>query len=319
MDLNLVRVFVAIYETRSLTVAGERLHVTQSAVSQSLGRLRQQLDDALFERSGREMRPTPVADAVFAGFREAMASIDRTLDEVHGFDAAVSDRRFRIALSELGEIGWMSELFAAVHRRAPKVRIEVVPLDVQQLPDWLARGTVDVAITPADLPNEFERTVVKRQGYVVAMSSAHPLATAPLTAAEYLAASHVEVTSDSGTQLLRAAAARAGLAVDPILRVQHFATLPQLLEGTTDLIATIPDAIASGWASSLSLTIRDLPFDMAPVELCLYQRRTSHHTSALAWFYDTVARAIEGTEGEFSSIQARSAAAASNALRRATR
>lgn len=316
MDLNLVRVFVAIYETRSLTLAGERLHVTQSAVSQSLGRLRQQLDDALFERSGREMRPTPVADAVFAGFREAMTSIDRTLDEVHGFDAAVSDRAFRIALSELGEIGWMSDLFAAVHRRAPGVRVEVVALDVDQLPDWLARGTVDLAITPADLPGAFERTIIKRQAYVVVMPAAHPLADRQLTMSRYSAASRVEVVSDSGIPLLEAAARRAGLSAEPVLRVQHFATLPQLLAGNPELIATIPEAIANGWATGLPLVIRELPFDMPPVELRLYQRRTTHHMSALSWFFATVAEAIAGSEGEFSSIQARSAAAASQALGR---
>lgn len=314
-----MRVFVAIYETRSLTLAGERLHVTQSAISQSLARLRAQLDDALFERTGREMRPTLVAEAVFPGFRTAMTNIDQTLDSVHRFDAAVSDRHFRIALSELGEIGWMTEIYEAVHRKAPRVRLEVVPLDVERLPEWLGRGTVDLAITPADLPHEFDRVVVKRQAYVVAMSTGNPLARGRMTIDRYAAARHVEVASDSGIQLIRAAMRRAELALEPLVHVQHFATLPQLLADNTELVATIPEAIATGWASSLALEIRELPFDMTPIELCLYQRRTTHHTSALAWFYDTVARAIEGTEGEFSSIQADAAAAASHALGRSKR
>ncbi|UUT34855.1 LysR family transcriptional regulator [Microbacterium elymi] len=149
MDLNLVRVFVAIYETRSLTTAAGRLFVTQPAVSQALGRLRRELDDPLFERNGRQMEPTALAAGLFPGFREAIAGIDRTLDAVHGFEPAQSQKLFRIALSELGEIGWMPAILAAVRAQAPGMRIEAVPMDAAALPDWLARGVVDLAVTPS--------------------------------------------------------------------------------------------------------------------------------------------------------------------------
>ncbi|WP_188726280.1 LysR family transcriptional regulator [Pseudoclavibacter endophyticus] len=304
MDLNLVRVFVAIFETRSLTLAGERLYVTQSAVSQSLGRLRAELDDPLFERAGREMRPTAVADGLFASFRDALMAIDRAVDAVHGFDAAASDRVFRIALSELGEIGWLANLFDAIHAVAPRVRIEVVPLDVERLEEWLQRGTVDLAVTPADLPGEFERLIVKDQAYVAAMSSAHPLATLDLTPERFLGADHVVVAGDSGLPLVEAAMRRAGLTLEPLVRVQHFATLPHLLVDTPRLIATVPASIAQGWAATLPLTLHKLPFPLAPVALRLYQRRTSQHAGALAWFATTVAQAIAGTTGEFDSIRA---------------
>ncbi|MEB2528712.1 LysR family transcriptional regulator [Kocuria rosea] len=304
MDLNLVRVFVAIHETRSLTLAGKQLFVTQSAVSQALGRLRQHFDDPLFERVGREMRPTPVADDVFVGFREALTRIERTLDDVHGFDATNSERVFRIALSELGEIGWLPALFDAVHHKASGVRIEVVSLIPEVLPEWLSRGSIDCAVTPAQLPGEFERTHVKRQGYVVVMSSKNELARQPLTPERYQAASHVTVASDSGTPLLDAAKQRAGVAVEPLVTVQHFSTLQQLLAHSDELIATIPEAIAGGWSRTWPIMIQELPFDMSPIELSLYRRRTTQHPGALDWFYATVARAIEGSTGEFSALHA---------------
>jgi DNA-binding transcriptional LysR family regulator len=307
MDLNLVRVFVTIYETRSLTLAGERLFVTQSAVSQALGKLRTQLDDPLFERVGRLMRPTPLADSVFPRFREAISQVDQALDDVRGFEAATSDRGFRIALSELGEIGWVSELFEAVHAEAPRARIEVVPLDVERLPEWLERGTVDLAITPVDLPGSFEHTVVKHQTYGVVMSSDNPLAKGPITAERYVAALHAVVASDSGAPLLREAMRRADIRIEPRVQLQHFASLSQLLAGSRELIATIPEAIAVGWASKWAIEIRELPFEMTPIELRLYQRKTTQHKGALKWFYATVARALEGSEGKFASIHAQKA------------
>ena len=86
MDLNLLRSFVAIYETRSLTAAADGLYVTQPAVSQALGRLRRELDDSLFQRVGRTMEPSELARSLYPDFRDALARIDRTLDSVHGFD-----------------------------------------------------------------------------------------------------------------------------------------------------------------------------------------------------------------------------------------
>jgi DNA-binding transcriptional LysR family regulator len=304
VDLNLVRVFVAIHETRSLTLASRRLFVTQSAVSQALGRLRQHFDDPLFERVGREMRPTPVADDVFTGFREALTRIDRTLDDVHGFDAMNSDRVFRIALSELGEIGWLPTVFDAVHRQAPGVRIEVVSLIPEDLPEWLSRGSIDCAVTPAQLPGAFERTHVKRQGYVIVMSSRNALASQPLTPQSYREASHVVVASDTGAPLLDAAKQRAGVVVEPLITVQHFATLPQLMAHSDELIATIPETIAGGWSTTGSMVIRKLPFEMPSIELSLYRRRTTQQPGALDWFYTTIAEAIEGSTGEFSALHA---------------
>lgn len=303
--MNLVRVFVAIYETRSLTLTAERLFVTQSAVSQSLARMREQFDDPLFERTGRGMRPTPLADAVFPVFQESLAGIDRTIDSVHGFDAASSERTFRIALSELGEIGWLPAIFAAVHGRAPRARLEVLPVVVADLPELLSRGSVDLAVTPADLPGRFDRRHIKGQTYGVALSSRNPLARGDLTLDDYRAAARVAVAGDSGAHLLDAAHRRVGGVSEPALTVGHFATLPLLLTRSDDLIATIPTTIAEGWAASWPLIIRELPIAMAPIELNLYRRNSTQHTGALNWFYDTVSRAIEGSAaGDFDAIHA---------------
>lgn len=302
VDLNLLRVFVAVYESRSLTIAARRLYVTQPAVSQALARLRRELDDPLFEREGRLMRPTPFADAVYPGFREALAGIDRTLDSVHRFDPADSQRLFRIALSELGEIGWFPSILAAVRAEASAVRLEVVPSDPAQLSDWLARGTVDLAITPAAIP--FERVIVKAQPYAVAMSERNRLVGEHLDMPTYVSARHVTVESDSGRPVLEAAQRRAGIDVRPSVAVSHFATLPPVLAADPQLIASVPDMIAKGWAQTWPLRVVPLPFEMPAVELYLYRRATTQHTAALDWLFATVARAVRGSSGQFFVIHA---------------
>jgi DNA-binding transcriptional LysR family regulator len=302
MDLNLIRVFVAIAETRSLTAAATRLYVTQPAVSQALGRLRRELDDPLFRRVGRGMVPTPLADSVFPGFREAVAAVDRTLDGVRRFDPGDSTRTFRIALSELGEIGWLPAIVRAVRRQAPGMRIEVVPMDVRELPEWLARGTVDLAVTPSAVPGPFAREVLKTQGYGVVMAETHPLAGATLSLDAYATAGHVVVASDSGSAAVDRALRQAGVTIEPRIASNHFAALPPLLAASDDLIATMPDTIAEGWTHTWPLVVHPLPFDMPPIDVCLYRRSTTQHTAALDWLFDTVTRAIRGSSGRFQVI-----------------
>ena len=302
VDLNLIRAFVAIYETRSLTAAAARLYVTQPAVSQALGRLRRDLNDPLFRRVGRLMEPTPLAVSLFPGFREGIAGIDRTIDGVVGFDPAASTRRARIALSELGEIGYFPAIHRAVRASAPHVRLEAVPLDVQQLPDWLAQGTIDLAVTSSPVAGGFAHVVLKSQAYGVLMSRDHPLAGAELTLHDYIAADQVVVAGDSGLPRLEAALHRTGAVLRSDVVLHHFASLPALLAASPDLIATVPDTIGGGWAQSWPLVVAPLPLDMQPVEVCLYRRTTTQQLGALDWLYDTVVRAVRGTQGEFFAI-----------------
>lgn len=299
MDLNLVRVLVAIHESRSLTVAASRLYVTQSAVSQSLARLRREFDDPLFERMGRVMEPTALASSLYPGFREALAAVDRSLGQVRSFDPATSDRTFRIALSELGEIGWAATLLDAVTRKAPHMPVEVVPIDDALLPEWLARGVVDLAATPRHLGGDFPSTVLKTQRYGVVMSAQHPLADAPYGLDDFLGGEHITVAEDSGAREVQAALQRAGGRIVPRIRLNHYASLPPLVARSRRFVATVPDTIALGWAREWPLIVKPLPFDMAPLEVRLYRRVTTQHIEALDWLYDTVARAIHGSHGQF--------------------
>jgi DNA-binding transcriptional LysR family regulator len=248
------------------------------------------------------MEPTPLAVSLFPGLREGIAGIDRAIDGVVGFDPAASTRRSRIALSELGEIGYFPAIHKAVRAAAPHLRLEAVPLDVEQLPDWLAQGTIDLAVTSSPVAGGFPHVVLKSQAYSVLMSRNHPLAGRELTRDEYIAADQVVVAGDSGLPRLEAALRRAGAVLRSDVVLNHFASLPALLAASPTLIATVPDTIGSGWAQSWPLVIAPLPLDMQPVEVCLYRRTTTQQLGALDWLYDTVVRAVRGTQGEFFAI-----------------
>ena len=96
LDLNLLLVFDAIYESGSNTKAGEKLGLTQSAVSNALRRLRDHLGDPLFERQGGDFVATPEAKRLAPVVREALRSLEQTIAPAGDFDPVASDRRFRL-------------------------------------------------------------------------------------------------------------------------------------------------------------------------------------------------------------------------------
>jgi DNA-binding transcriptional LysR family regulator len=208
-----------------------------------------------------------------------------------------------MALSELGEIGWLPTIVDALSSNAPRARLEVVRLQPDLLVDALTRGTVDLAISPARLGNDLAHRRLKRESYRVAMAQSHPLADHALTVDEYRTARRIVVTGDSGTELLEAAHARLGGVAPPVVSAQHFASLPPILiDGR--FIATIPETLAQGWSTQWPLHITEVPFELPEAELHVYRRSTTQHAAALDWFYEIVSRSASRTRGFFGAIGA---------------
>ncbi len=304
MDLNLLKVFVAVYETGTVTAAAERLFVTQSAVSQSLTRIRHELGDQLFARDGRTLRATPAAHGLYPEFHAALVRIEAAIAGLRDFDAATTAHRFRLALSELGEVAFLPTILRSLSETAPRVDIDVVPLDVAALPEWLARGRVDLAIASTPPRGNFEGTTLKTERYVVLMSSSHPLATRKsLSRKAFVSAPHLATSSDSAAPGIDAAFAQAGIPVTPDLVVRHTSALPGLLHAGP-WITVVPSSLAENWTPMWPLVSHALPVDLAPIEVRLYARSTSNESSALNWFRRAVVEAVRSAPGQFWSAPA---------------
>ena len=290
VDLNLLRTFVAIYESRSLTGAAQRLFITQPAVSQSLARLRREVADELFYRSGREMVPTPYATEFYPTVHDSLARIDGAVDAVRGFEPGRSTHRFRMALSELGEMRYLPLIVAGVRAEAPAVAVDVTPLDNDLLLEQLTKGLIDLGITSTALIGDFEPVTLKLEPYMLVVARGHPLAGAEVDLATYLAASHVMVAGDSGRPNIAMALDRIGGGPRPRLTVNHFSTLPPILVAS-DLVATVPMSVAQEWAATWPLAYTRLPFHVEAASVRLYTRTTYPDAAPLAWFRRAVLEA----------------------------
>ncbi|WP_072776987.1 LysR family transcriptional regulator [Marivita hallyeonensis] len=141
MDLNLLATFEALIEEGSVAAAADRLHLTPSAVSHALGRLRTQFDDPLLVRIGGKMQPTPKALLLADELSPVLRGLRRALEPQAPFDPATSDRVFRIALHTSPT--FMAQMTTDILRAAPNVMIEWVRIKPSNQND-LADGLIDL-------------------------------------------------------------------------------------------------------------------------------------------------------------------------------
>ncbi|HWT39501.1 MAG TPA: LysR family transcriptional regulator, partial [Paraburkholderia sp.] len=246
VDLNLLRVFQAIVEERSLTKAGERLALSQPAISYSLARLRTLFDDPLFIRTRSGMQPTPIALELAGIVGRALDTVREALRYAESFDPETSTRTFRLSLSDAGEMAYLPAICEALHERAPRVKLSIEPLPVEAIEDALRSSKLDFAI--GNLPMLMARTrhqLLFEETYVCMTRKRRGLpAGAALSLEHFLQASHVQVRSVEHSHHALDDALRAqGVGRNIALQLPHFVALPGVL-AVTDLFATLPQRLA---------------------------------------------------------------------------
>jgi DNA-binding transcriptional LysR family regulator len=176
IDLNLLPVFEAAYEERSLSKAAVRLAMTQPAVSHALARLRASFRDPLFVRHSRGVTPTPVADAIYVRLGEALGLVRAAVDESRGFDPKTSRRHFVVAIPH--PLGAMLALALIKRLKAAAPDITVAfstrsrPVDLEQRL-WEGRFDLSVDWLPAAREGLAEEKLVADELVVVARRG-HP-------------------------------------------------------------------------------------------------------------------------------------------------
>ncbi|PVY68277.1 DNA-binding transcriptional LysR family regulator [Pusillimonas noertemannii] len=293
LDIGLIRAFVAIYDTGSVTLAAERLFLTQPTVSYALSRLREVLNDRLFVRDGRYMTPTLRADECYLQFSQILRQIEDVVSQGQGFDPAVSDRRFRIAMSDIATFAFLPPLMEILHRRAPDVEVEVVQPPIDDIPDFLATGKLDVAI--GNLPTVSSLTassLLMREHYVCLMSEAHSTIGETLSEKEFLAARHANVSSEfTGHKHLEQALQQAGAKRKISVQVKQFTVLPYLIK-STDYLAVIPSQVSKVFVVHGGLKELPLPIDIPEIEVRVHWDEQQGKNAPQKWFCDVIREAL---------------------------
>lgn len=296
LDLNLVRAFVAIYETRSVTLAADRLELTQPTVSHALARLRQAYGDRLFVRSGQGLVATGRCDLLFEQLRESLAIIDASLHEQRAFDPAMATGRFRVMMSDIGALYFAPPLLRRFQQVAPRLQIEVVQPSDSVLEE-LAAGRLDAAV--GNLPGLTSNTrseLLFRESYACLLSSDHPvIRTHEMTLSEFAAARHIMVTSpSSGHGLVDSTLAQQGIFRNVVARVPQFTVLPQLL-AQSDLVVVLPSRVAALYAAQGGLKALPLPVAIPEFDVRMHWHARQDGVSSNRWLRDEVVATVRSS------------------------
>jgi DNA-binding transcriptional LysR family regulator len=299
VDLDLLRTFVAIYERRSLTLAAGVLNVTQPSVSYALGRLRQDLGDALFVRSAKGMAPTARAEQLYAVARSAIDAID---DVVAGreFDPLTARTRFRVALTDMGEFSYLPPLIERFSTDAPAVSLDVVPVDTDAVDRWIASGEVDAAISSAPPTGRTPTVDLFTETYVCVAKWPGDLAGIPVAPAEFANLRLALIDISSGHDRVGRALEAAGVVPASMLRVHHLSTLAETLVRSTSA-AIVPGRVAATFEKRWPLRSRPIDLPLEDFRVRLFANPRLHPTPARAWFLKLLEEVVRSFAADVNS------------------
>src|SRR6202022_943408 len=294
IDLNLLVVFDAIMRDRSVTRAGQRLGLSQPAMSHALTRLRHMLKDELFVRSPNGMMPTPRAEQLATPIRIALDGLQQSLEPTQ-FEPAKAVATFRIAVDNYAAIVLVAPIAEYVGRNAPGVTLDFRPSGTLNIPDLLDRSELHLAIGPPRVQAErFSLRRLLQDQFVVVHRKGHPAASAREFSTETLATlPQLEISSARfGAEFVETGVGRSKPGLRRGMRAP-FLSAAQIL-ATSDLVAVLPLNVANSMTRSHPLVFRQLSRSPKPIEAAMIWLRRLDNQPAHAWLRDVISHVAIG-------------------------
>lgn len=294
IDINLLVVLDALLTERHLTRAGERIGMTQPAVSGALARLRQLYDDELLVRVGGTFELTAKALALQPSVRQATTEITRTLDLTPAFDPSTSTRTFMISASDYVLSLVTGPLLAAFAVAAPLATVEFdgLPGGEKVTPVDLLRWDVIIAGAGRGVPGKQQKLFSDRFVTVVDAQN-HRLRDGRLTLEDLSELAHVRsIIGGADTTMVDVMLGAAGVVPRVAMSVQGFLAVPVLVRGT-QLVGHVPERAARPYLEPGGLTIAQTPLEGSALTEVAHWHPSKSRDPALIWLLRTLRTAAK--------------------------
>lgn len=267
-----------------MTAAARHLHLSQSAISHSLARLRVAFDDELFVRFGNALVPTALARAIIDPVRDALGGVEQALVASVRFDPATSTRAFRIGLRQANEARVFADIVARAFGKAPGVTLSSVNFRRSEVAHALAHGELDLAIdVPSDATSGLHARALHTDAMVVAARRGHPQIDGAIDLDAYLAADHVHASPrPNGPGLEDQALAEMNRTRRVAVRCQNIWSAWRVV-AQTDMILTVLDAHARALLPLADNQIVALPFAIPARPMQLLWHASADRDPGNAW------------------------------------
>lgn len=298
LDLNLLVALDALLTERSVSLAADRLCLSQSATSSALGRLRDYFGDELLVAKGRNMILSARAEELIDPVRTVLEQIRSTITVVPPFDPATADRQIRIMASDYSTEVLLAPALAEIARAAPGIRFEIQPMNDNPV-EMLERGYVDLLLTiDYAISTDHPSQILFEDDYVVVGWEGNPAMQNAMTRECYFQLGHVTA---------RFGKARVAAFDDWFVRRQKqqrrvevvaptFLSLAGLVIGT-ERIATVHRRMAETFVRNLPLVMRETPFSIPSIREAVQWHVSNNNDRALRWVVERLEAAARQTEG----------------------
>ncbi|HAS6213386.1 TPA: LysR family transcriptional regulator [Vibrio vulnificus] len=293
-DLNLIPIFVAIFEEQNLSKAAARLDISQPAVSKALARLRDIYDEPLFHRSPSGVEPTSFAVDIYPAMLTAFKNFTSTLSASSEFEAKVSNRIFSIACVSVASYELMPQLLKQIRQHAPNISLEVHPLFTEDYESDLRLQRYDLIIDMAPrgwTPLKVEPIFSER--LMVVCCASHPRIADACSVAQFLAEEHVVVSRWHARKSLMSAEDIADLAQRKIAyRASGALEMLPVIHGS-EYIGMLPESTINAFAGTYNIKAVSLPFDHDVYDLCAIWHPSRSSESAHQWLRNQLKAAVK--------------------------
>lgn len=294
LDLNLLVALDALLKERSISRAAEVLHLSPSATSNALARLRDYFEDELLVQVGRRMEPTPRAEALQDAVRDVLLRVDSTIAMQPRFDPTASDRAFRIFVSDYTQVVLGPHLLALAAQQRFAGTFEFLAQVIAPQRD-LERGEADLLIIPKDfISPEHPSEVLFEEDFVCVVWRDGAMARGELDFDRYAAAGHVMMRppGSSGLSFESWFVQRYGLTRRVAAVTYSFVPMAALVVGT-DHVATVHRRLASVLAPALPVVLRPLPVPISRMQQAVQWHRYRTQDPGLVWLRGLLAEAVQ--------------------------
>lgn len=290
LDLNLLVALDALLSECSVSLAAERICLSQSATSSALGRLRDYFGDDLLVQKGRQMVLTARAESLVEPVRAVLEQIRTTIAVSPPFDPATSDRTIRIMASDYMTEVLLASAFTELQEKAPYMRFEIQPLN-EALLETLERGFVDLLITiDYAISTDHPSQILFEDDYVVVGWTGNPAMAQPMTKDLYFELGHVTP---------RFGRARVSAFEDWFVRRQKrqrrveiiapsFMSVPGFVVGS-NRVATMHRRLATRLTEYLPLVIKEMPLEIPPIREAVQWHISGNNDPAIRWIVEHLA------------------------------
>ncbi len=296
-DMNLLVVLDALLSTRSVQAASRRVRLSPSATSHALKRLRDAFGDPLLVREKGGLVLTARAEALREPLREALRTLQTSLEGAARFEPSQARRTFSIASADYAYLMVLPSLFARLQREAPGIELWARDPPRDELLELLAHGDVELLLAPGGFSlssQALRRVTLFEERFVCVVREGHPRVKGKMSLATFLSLPHALIApGQTRGGIVDEVLAKLGKSRRVALTVPHFLVAPHVI-ARTDLVLTLAERVAHTLAGILPLQVLEPPIEIPTFTIDLIWHERFQRDEGHAWLRGVIRRACKG-------------------------